>query len=263
MIFSLEFFLHFDVCNRARFADKRVFYDLKTRILKQYGKLIRYELQIFEKTWCWQCEDAVNFVQMQVCHEKHLCGGDPISLHKHILGVYQLECEDGKGREYHVPTNEFRYDNYANPRYDKRSERFDELMALVTQKTSLMKLDDLSITGQTAQDSLAWLTVWAEKYFNQGSIVYETRLYYTPEKDKRKHYNRVRSQNRVIFGISADGKTGQWVFCRRWQTVKGMMSGPKYNWPESVRRPVTSPTEIMYSIAEEDWKELVEKAKNP
>ena len=135
-----------------------------------------------------------------------LCGGDAISLHKHILEVYQLECEDGSGRQYHVPTGEFRYDNYANSRYDKRSERFDELMALVTQKTSLMKLEDLSITAQTAQDSLGWLTAWAEKHFNQGSIVYETRLYYIPEKDKRKHYNRVRGQNRVISGISADGK---------------------------------------------------------
>jgi len=259
MIFSSEFFHHFDICNKAKFANKSVFYHLKTQILKKYGKLVRYDLQTFEKTWCWECQSAVTLIQMESCHEK-VCGGDSISLHKHILEVYELECEDGNGRTYHVPTGEFRYYNYANPRYDKKSARFDELLVQAIQKIPL-KQDDLTIPPQTAQSSLEWLTEWVGKQRSEGSIAYEMRRYFIPDTDKRRRYNKVRSQNRVVFGISADLKTGEWKFCRRWQTVKGMLAGPEMNWPPSVRIPNVAPTKIMYSITEEDWVELVKMAK--
>ena len=252
MIFTLEFLHHFNICNRAEFGDKKQFYALKTQILRRFGRLLRYELQTFEKDWCYECQCSVS---MRQCSDRH-CGGEPISLHQHILEVYEAKAEDGSLHHYHVPTGEFKYTNYAQDRYSKKSAGFDALYQNTVRRTGLKELDK-TIPSESARKSLEWLQEWAQEHLYRPTLSFGLRPYHIPPTGKRRHYNRVRSDGRVVFDLDLDLKTERCIFARRWQTAKGMNSGPAQVWPAHVRRPLSG----MYSIEEKDWNVLVKIAK--
>ena len=109
------------ICGNYKFDSEyeKLFYNLKNAILENYAMQYGYTLQE------WDDESYYNDDENDL---------DIYATHFHLLKRFFLSTQDGNyiSKEFHIPTNEFRYICWAGFGFEKASDNYYELQKNVT-----------------------------------------------------------------------------------------------------------------------------------